>query len=366
MPFIKKKVLVHGTTNPIVSRLSLQILQIMDQCNITQDMRDKIGKLYMESLQKKLLRCWEIRERFQQDFTAAVANYKPPSRNDHSIEIPQIARLEEECHDFLYNTKNYIRDLLKIFNILYGTEFKEASEYSRPKSGSQSLVEFAKAEFGDQDAKTQFLLEAVDGIEYLVNFRNAVEHPGGYSGDLHIKNFSLESDGKIAEPIWYRKKGGKTVDGFSPIREDIEKVIYNLLTLGEDILVSWAANNLKAPSVMRIRHIPAKSRNPQCPIKFIVTASPKSKKIAKKQGNKASKSFIKIEQTGSPIRRPHKQRATLIGLGLNKIGRVARVPDTPETRGMIAKVNHLVRVVNEPEAAIKGRRGAQKADVDAD
>jgi large subunit ribosomal protein L30 len=54
---------------------------------------------------------------------------------------------------------------------------------------------------------------------------------------------------------------------------------------------------------------------------------------------------IKIEQTGSPIRRHRTQRATLIGLGLNRIGRVAELPDTPQTRGMIAKVSHLVRVV---------------------
>jgi large subunit ribosomal protein L30 len=55
--------------------------------------------------------------------------------------------------------------------------------------------------------------------------------------------------------------------------------------------------------------------------------------------------MIKIEQTGSAIRRHHSQRETLVGLGLNRIGRVAEVPDTPATRGMIAKVAHLVRVV---------------------
>jgi large subunit ribosomal protein L30 len=58
---------------------------------------------------------------------------------------------------------------------------------------------------------------------------------------------------------------------------------------------------------------------------------------------------IKIEQTGSAIRRRHDQRETLKGLGLNRIGRVAEVPDTPSTRGMIAKVAHIVRVVKEPE-----------------
>ena len=56
---------------------------------------------------------------------------------------------------------------------------------------------------------------------------------------------------------------------------------------------------------------------------------------------------IKIKQIGSAIRRHHTQRETLIGLGLNRIGRVAEVPDTPQTRGMIAKVQHLVRVIDE-------------------
>jgi large subunit ribosomal protein L30 len=56
---------------------------------------------------------------------------------------------------------------------------------------------------------------------------------------------------------------------------------------------------------------------------------------------------FKIVQTGSPIRRHHKQRETLFGLGLNRIGRVAEVPNTRATWGMIAKVRHLVRVIDE-------------------
>jgi large subunit ribosomal protein L30 len=56
---------------------------------------------------------------------------------------------------------------------------------------------------------------------------------------------------------------------------------------------------------------------------------------------------IKIKQTGSPIRRRHDQRETLVGLGLNRIGRISELVDTPSTRGMIAKVAHLVAVVEE-------------------
>jgi large subunit ribosomal protein L30 len=55
---------------------------------------------------------------------------------------------------------------------------------------------------------------------------------------------------------------------------------------------------------------------------------------------------LKVEQTGSPMRREHSQRETLIGLGLNKIGRSRELPDTPMTRGMVNKVKHLVRVVD--------------------
>jgi large subunit ribosomal protein L30 len=60
----------------------------------------------------------------------------------------------------------------------------------------------------------------------------------------------------------------------------------------------------------------------------------------------SSDKTITLEQTGSGIGRPDSQRATLKGLGLNKIGRRSSLADTPATRGMIAKVAHLVRVVD--------------------
>ena len=61
----------------------------------------------------------------------------------------------------------------------------------------------------------------------------------------------------------------------------------------------------------------------------------------------AAAKTIKVQQTGSPQRRHHSQRETLVGLRLNKIGRLSELPDTPQTRGMIAKVAHLVKVVEK-------------------
>ncbi len=58
------------------------------------------------------------------------------------------------------------------------------------------------------------------------------------------------------------------------------------------------------------------------------------------------KKTLKVRQTGSSARRPKEQRATLVGLGLNKIRRVRELEDTPSVRGMIRKIPHLVEVVD--------------------
>ncbi len=60
----------------------------------------------------------------------------------------------------------------------------------------------------------------------------------------------------------------------------------------------------------------------------------------------AKKATVKIKQIGSPIRRPESQRQILIGLGLNKMHKVVERQDTAEVRGAIAKIPHLVEVVD--------------------
>ncbi len=61
----------------------------------------------------------------------------------------------------------------------------------------------------------------------------------------------------------------------------------------------------------------------------------------------AASKTITVEQIGSPIRRPAKQRQTLIGLGLNKMRRRRTLEDTPAVRGMVESIPHLVRIVED-------------------
>ena len=61
----------------------------------------------------------------------------------------------------------------------------------------------------------------------------------------------------------------------------------------------------------------------------------------------AEQTTVTVKQTGSPIRRNNDQRATLVGLGLNRLGRESTLVDTPSVRGMIAKVAHLTEIVEK-------------------
>lgn len=56
---------------------------------------------------------------------------------------------------------------------------------------------------------------------------------------------------------------------------------------------------------------------------------------------------IVVKQIGSPLRRPAKQRQTLVGLGLNKMHKTRELEDTPAIRGMVAKIPHLVEIIEE-------------------
>ncbi|EPX76875.1 50S ribosomal protein L30 [Litoreibacter arenae] len=56
---------------------------------------------------------------------------------------------------------------------------------------------------------------------------------------------------------------------------------------------------------------------------------------------------IVVKQIGSPIRRPEKQRATLVGLGLNKMHKTRELEDTPSVRGMVESIPHLVEIIEE-------------------
>jgi hypothetical protein len=126
--------------------------------------------------------------------------------------------------------------------------------------------------FGPNDCKTERFRDMADMVERIVNYRNAVEHPGGRAGTLHISNFRRDPNGKFTEPGWCIEKDGiKGVE--TSIGGDLFVITENLLMLGEEVVVLWAKDNLHCPHLSRIAIVPEERRDPNKPIVYVVTAS---------------------------------------------------------------------------------------------
>jgi hypothetical protein len=272
MAFSISKTFDHGTANPIVARLWLQVGDIIQSCNIRKDVEDGILALSVNSLVPGLLGCWEIRDRFELEFQRQIESYNSQTPNAQMIQLPRITTLDQDSQNFLYSAKNFLRDLMKLFNFLYGTNFEDASDYLPPKGKRprSSVLSFAEQTFGSTDRRTVFLKKFAPNVERIITYRNAVEHPNGYSGPLEIRNFQLEN-GKLIEPCWRLSKDINAKP--ASIRSDLTTIIETLLTLAESVFVSWADHNLKMPDFNQIEFIPREQRDPNKAVKYRVGAT---------------------------------------------------------------------------------------------
>jgi hypothetical protein len=146
--------------------------------------------------------------------------------------------------------------------ILFSKDFKKEARFDK-------VLKWARVEFGDSDPFTIMLKEDESTwIKKIIKMRNAVEHPGGHSGVLHIENFdAIEDDRKILiiEPVWYLKSEEKV-----PIAYEMDVMVLNLLTFCEETLILCLEKFKKGFPIMLVE-IPEKDRDEKCPIRFRMT-----------------------------------------------------------------------------------------------
>jgi hypothetical protein len=190
----------------------------------------------------------------------------PRARN-----VPHVLRLEAIVEAFLYEAKNYLRDLLDLFKVLYGCTLRDASAFADMKEEGQSkLVKWAIRTFGAEHDLCKLLLTEQEWTTEVVRKRNAAEHPGGRSGTLVIKNIELDGAlaGKYLPPRW--KRSG-CVD--SAILRDMDCILDNLLSLAEDLLVLAIRNN-PISNIIEFYEIAPAERDPCCPVRLRISLSP--------------------------------------------------------------------------------------------
>ncbi|MQW67872.1 hypothetical protein GHK50_29805 [Sinorhizobium medicae] len=260
-----QKVSNHGASHPVVARLVMQtddLLGFLDKKKKAEAMR-----IYID-LHKRLLQCHDIAERIFKEKERALAYYIAALPSG-STTIPHVINLDMEAESFLLVAKQYIRDLVKAINLLLKATLKIDSAVFWDHTGAESsVVKWAKRTYGNQHPTTQMFSEEDKWISELVKKRNAVEHPGGFSGTLVVENYKHTSQG-IVPPSW-RRDGSANAP--SDIFRDLRTYLENMLTLGEDI-VAKALEHSDVPKIFKIAEIPVERRSKVAPRRLMVVLS---------------------------------------------------------------------------------------------
>ncbi len=261
-----QQILDQGTTNPIVARLSIQTQSLLPFYNLNEDQRQRIFGVMFSDIQPKLLACSRIYEELAKEVTEQQKRIDEVGvefqAGGRAYEIPAVFDLRSRAETFLYQAKSVLRDLTKIFLILFGKDFNNTARFDL-------VAKWAEAQFGEHDELTKMLkTDESLWIRPLVRLRNAVEHPGGGSGTLHVDNFTSEVVGStvvVVEPVWYLDQDEK-----SPIVRDMGVFTDNLLTLCEQTLI-LCLEKFKKNFPIVIAEVAQADRDPHCPVRYKMT-----------------------------------------------------------------------------------------------
>lgn len=266
MPFQFRQVSDVGARHPVIARLCIQTSELVNWLDVDKAKREAVLELYMVPVQQRLIRCHKIRD----ELLAKVKEQgdKMKAANDDPMLQPHVIGLEGLAEGFLYEAKNYLRDLLKFFEVVYGCTLHDASDLADLKGKGQSnLVTWASNTLGANSPIAQLVKSEEAWTASVIRMRNAVEHPGGYSGSLTYQNMRRVpgQPKQYWQPTWQR-----TGCDESDMLQDMEAILDNLLTFAEDIVAVAIIDKPVFPYV-QIAEIPARDRDPACPIRLRMT-----------------------------------------------------------------------------------------------
>lgn len=270
MPFEFRKISNVGASHPVMARLGVQSGQILKWLDAKEEVRDELVSLYALTLTERLLRCHEHRATLQSRLDESVAAIRP-QKDPRVREAPHVPGLQSLAEDFLYEVKRFLRDLLKVFELLYGFKPQSgASDFADMRGqGSGHLGQWALGKFGTNDAMARSLVAESAWVTELVKMRNAVEHPGGQSGTLTISNCRIDpASGRWIRPTWQRTGRPETC-----ILGDMDVATDDLLTLAEEILVSVVMRQ-RTFQQFTVYQVPEAKRDPACPVRFVMDLEP--------------------------------------------------------------------------------------------
>jgi hypothetical protein len=267
MAFQIQKISDVGTSHPVVARLGVQTGNLSQWLGVEKQQSDEIVGLYIRTLSRRLVRCFQFRDSLLQRLKIDADRVNAAPRQPMP-EIPYVVDLEGLVESFLYEAKNYLRDLVGVFRSAFGAKFKDASALADLKKGGDcEVLKWAEEKFGAEGHLANMLRSEGDWIAEIIRKRNALEHPGGYSGNLIVNNVRAHpiNIGGFITPSWHRSGQEE-----SDILGDMDILLDNLLTFAEDIL-AFVALETSPFKQIRIAETPPEERDLACPIRLSVT-----------------------------------------------------------------------------------------------
>lgn len=266
MKFHFQQISDYGTKNPIVARLCLQVKDIIQFFPLNETQKENVFGTMCMDVMPRIMTCYKINEEIGREIIKCKEKINKngilTQSQERTLTLPSILNLNERVETFLYSSKSALRDFIKIFNVIFNANLEKKARYDL-------VYEWAKGKFGENDNLTKVLKQDHDlWIQKIVKMRNAIEHPGGSSGHLHIHNFRIpyiNSKPLIVEPSWNLNSAPAT-----PIIGDMTTFINNLLTFCEEILI-LCLEKLDNKLPVKVVEIPESKRRPECPIRFRVT-----------------------------------------------------------------------------------------------
>jgi hypothetical protein len=257
--FVISKISERGTNHPVVARLHLQTGDLLQASRYSPEVKDEAKRIYFEA-GWRLLRCfdtWDELKRKQNELVAEAG----PFDNPEITHIPHLVGLDRIAEMFLYEAKNFLRDISRVFEPLGAKKFTEA------KALGEKAVGWAKRNFGDSDRLTNFLRESQSLVSRVIRMRNAVEHPGGTrAACLYIENFKLVGNA-VQRPTWY-------LNGDAPLEviTDVGNLCEGMLIYAEELLALFIEKHL--PDIIQIVEIPELEQIHQIPKRLKVDMAP--------------------------------------------------------------------------------------------
>ena len=241
-------------------RLVLQSNSLLGATTFAQDVREAILQVYIEAA-PRLVRCVEARDK--------LAAYEERVRSEHAglppKYLPKLDPIEGDAERFLYEAKNYLRDLTGVLRAAFGATCKDARDFARAPTGSKrsAAEKIAQKALGPDSRLTKLLAHDSGWIGEVVRLRNAVEHPGGHSGTLTVQNFGFVGQ-ELQPPSWFMNEAAPT-----EIVADMTAVCNLLLEFGENLLGASVEAHFTPPH-FRIVEVPEDQRPSDMPVRLVL------------------------------------------------------------------------------------------------